>query len=137
MVATVFDLKARYAIFAAVPDATVQLFLDDALPYVATWDDEADKGQMLLAAHEMIVAKVPGIVQDAAALIPAGVTRFKSAGMELAVSETAANRSIAGGYGATTFGEQFAVLLRRHNGGPRLVGYVEPRCDVFGGYACW
>lgn len=131
MVATVSDLKARYAIFAAVPDATVQLFLDDALPYVASWDDEADKGQMLLAAHEMIAAKVPGVVQDAAALIPAGVTRFKSGGMDIAMSETAANRSITGRYASTIFGEQFAVLQRRNVGMPRLVGYVEPV------WPCW
>lgn len=125
MVATVSDLKARYAIFAAVPDATVQLFLDDALPYVASWDDEADKGQMLLAAHEMIVAKVPGIVQDASAQIPVGVTRFKSGGIDVSLTEGAANRALFAGYAATTFGQQFEVLLRRNSGGPRLVGYAE------------
>lgn len=127
MVATVAGLKARYAIFAPVSSATVQLFLDDALSSVAAFGEDADRGQMLKAAHDMIVSKVPGIIKDAAEQLPAGVTKFRSASMDVAVSETAANRSLLSGYASTWFGEEFAKLLRRHFGGPRLVGYVEPR----------
>lgn len=128
MSATVEGLKTRYAIFTAVADATVQLFLDDALPYVTTFGDEADRGQMLLAAHMMVQADTVGIVKDATSEIPAGVTRFRSASMDVAISETAANRSMASGYASTWFGEEFAKLQRRYFGGPRLVGYVEPVC---------
>lgn len=124
--ATPASLKARYAAFAAVPDATVQVFLDDALPYVADFGDEADRGQMLLAAHYMVQAGTPGIVKTATEQIPAGVTRFRSASMDVAVSEAAANRSIASGYAATWYGVEFAKIQRRHLGAPRLVGYVEP-----------
>lgn len=127
MVATVAGLKARYAIFAPVPDETVQLFLDDALSSVAAFGEDADRGQMLKAAHDMIVSKVPGIIKDAAEQLPGGVTKFRSASMDVAVSETAANRSLSYGYISTWFGSEFAKLLRRHCGGPRLVGYVEPR----------
>jgi hypothetical protein len=128
MTATTADLKARYAAFAPVPDATVALFLSDALPYVASFGDEADRGQMLLAAHMMVQAGTPGIVKDVTSEIPAGVTRFRSASMDVAISETAANRSIASGYASTWYGQEFAKLLRRYAGGPRLVGYVEPVC---------
>lgn len=128
MTATVEGLKARYAIFEPVADATVQLFLDDALPYVSAFGDEADRGQLLLAAHMMVQAGTPGIVKDATSKIPAGVTRFSSASMDVAVSESAANRSVSGGYAATFYGQEFAKIQRRCIGGPRLVGYVEPVC---------
>lgn len=131
MAATVEGLKLRYAIFAPVADAVVQAFLNDALPYVATFEYDADAGQMFKAAHEMIMSKAPGIIKDTAEQLPAGVTKFKSASMDVAVSETAANRSLLSGYASTWFGEQFAKLDRRYNGMPRLVGYVEP-CGI-----CW
>lgn len=131
MTATVAGLKARYAIFVPVTDETVQLFLDDALPYVTAFEDDADRGQMFKAAHDMIVASVTGIVKDAAEQLPAGVTKFRSASMDIAVSETAANRSLSYGYSSTWFGSEFAKLQRRYLGGPRLVGYVEP-CGI-----CW
>lgn len=127
MTATVTGLKTRYTIFAPVPDATVQLFLDDALPDVAQFGEDADKGQTLKAAHDMIVARTPGVIKDAAEQLPAGVTKFRSASMDVAVSESAANRSLLSGYASTWFGSEFAKLQRRHFGGPRLVGYVEPR----------
>jgi len=122
--------RLRYAAFAAVSDTTVQAFLDDALPYVTSFGDEATRGQMLLAAHNMVLADVPGIAKDASAQIPAGVTRFRSASMDVAVSDAAANRSVAGGYSATWYGQEFAKIQRRHVGGPRLVGFVEP-------LGCW
>ncbi len=128
MTATVEGLKARYAIFAPVADATVQLFLDDALPYVSMFGDEADRGQMLLAAHMMVQAGTAGIVKTAVEQIPAGVTRFRSASMDVGISESAANRSVSGGYASTWLGQEFAKMQRRHFGGTRLVGYVEPVC---------
>jgi len=126
MVATVAGFKARYAIFGPVPNETVQLFLDDALSSVAAFGEDADRGQMLKAAHDMIVASVTGIVKDASEQLPAGVTKFKSADMDVSVSEAAANRSLFYGYSSTWFGSEFAKLQRRYLGMPRLVGYVEP-----------
>ena len=58
------------------------------------------------------------------------MTRFRSASMDVAVSEAAANRSLDTGYGSTRYGAEFAKLLRRHSGGPRLVGCV----GLSGGY---
>jgi hypothetical protein len=63
-----------------------------------------------------------GITKTEAEQLPTGVTRFRSASMDVAVSETAANRSLGTGYSATRYGTEFAMLLRRHGGGPRLVG---------------
>lgn len=126
MVATVAGLKARYAIFAPVPNETVQLFLDDALSSVAAFGEDADRGQMLKAAHDMIVASVPGIIKDAAEQLPAGVTKFRSASIDVSVSEASANRSLLSGYASTWFGSEFAKLQRRCLGMPRLVGFGVP-----------
>lgn len=137
-VATPADLKMRYPTFDAVDDVRIQYWLTDAGRYVNdSWGADADPGRIDYAAHQLVVTKAPGIADGEDIGIPAGVTRFRSASMDVAISDSAANRSLSGGWDATIYGQAFAVLLRRHNGGPRLVGYVEPRCDVFGGYPCW
>lgn len=129
--ATVQDLRFRHPEFRGVAADDIEYWLNDALKIVNPgWGDDADEGQIEYACHKMAVNKVPGIIKDEAEQIPAGVTRFRSASMDVAVSETAANRSIGTGYSATRYGAEFAVMLRRHGGGPRLVGYT-PCAEVF------
>ena len=135
-VATPADLKMRYPAFDAVDDARVQYWLTDADRYVNdSWGADADPGRIDYAAHQLVVTKAPGIADDSdltAMGVPAGVTKFRSASMDVQITEAGANRSLSSGWDASIYGQAFAVLLRRHNGGPRLVGYVEPRCDVYG-----
>lgn len=124
-------LKMRYPAFAAVPDATIQYWLDDAGRIVTTaWGADYEPGTFALAAHNMALARTPGISDGGASQIPSGVTRFKSASVDIAVTEAAANRSVSGGYASTPYGAEFAIMLRRNTGGPELIGYVEPRCDM-------
>ncbi|MFS0771041.1 DUF4054 domain-containing protein [Sphingomonas sp. 1P08PE] len=124
--ATPADLKARYSAFVAVADNTIGYWLTDALRIVTpAWGEDAIPGQIALAAHNMALDGVTGIAKTAADQLPAGVTRFRSASLDVAVSEAAANRSITGGYSATLYGREFAVMLHRNSGGPLLVGYVE------------
>lgn len=116
-------LRIRYPEFTGVADAVVQYWLDDALRIVTVaWGPDATPGQLALAAHNMALSGVAGITKTDAEQIPAGVTKFKSASMDVSVSETAANRSLTGGYGATRYGQEFQIMLRRNAGGPFLAG---------------
>lgn len=130
--ATPADLKMRYPAFADVDDARIQYWLTDADRFVTDgWGADADPARLAYAAHNLVLSNAPGIQSstDLAAMgIPTGVTKFKSASMDIQISEAAANRSLASGWDATTYGEEFAVMLARNTGGPFLCGYVEPIC---------
>lgn len=116
-------LRIRYPEFTGVDDAVIQYWLDDALRIVTVaWGPDATPGQLALAAHNMSLSGVAGINKTDAEQIPVGVTKFKSASMDVSVSEAAANRSLTGGYGATRYGQEFQIMLRRNAGGPFLVG---------------
>lgn len=126
------DLKMRYPAFQNVADDRIQYWLTDADRFVNDgWCHDADPARLAYAAHKLVLSKAPGIADDsdlAALGIPTGVTKFKSASMDVQISEAASNRSLSSGWDATTYGEEFAVMLRRNTGGPMLVGYVEPTC---------
>lgn len=122
--------RMRYPSFDGVADNRVSYWLTDADRYVtAAWTGDADPARMAYAAHQLVVSRAPGLSQDDTFEIPAGVTRFRSASMDVQISDAAANRSLSGGWDATVYGQDFAVMLRRNTGGPFLAGYVEPRCD--------
>lgn len=122
-------LRMRYPAFAAVDASTIDYWLTDADRFVNDgWGTDADPARLAYAAHQMATNGTPGVAQDASAQIPAGVTRFRSASMDVALSEAAANRSVNGGWSATRYGQEYAVMLRRNTGGPRLAGYIEPVC---------
>jgi hypothetical protein len=112
------DLKARHAAFGAVADEVVQLWLTDAERFVDSgWlEDDYAPALISLAAHNMALQGL-GV-----AALPAGVTRFRSGAMDVAISTEAASASAGGGYRATSYGREFAALLRRNHGGPRLAG---------------
>jgi len=124
MAATPTDLRLRYPAFRGVANDDISYWLDDALVYVSGWGDEAAAGQIEYAAHHMVEVGVPGIAKTDAEQIPAGVTKFKSGTMDVAISEAAANRSLAGGYASTVYGQRFLAMQRRNAGGPYLVGCV-------------
>jgi hypothetical protein len=120
-------LKLRYPAFANVGDDVIAYWLVDATRIVKPdWGDDYDIGLLSLAAHNMAAGKVAGLTLDAGEKLPAGVTSFRSASMNVTVSDAAANRSVSGGYSSTQYGLEFAALLRRNRGMPTLVGYVEP-----------
>lgn len=108
-----YDLKARYPAFAAVLDATVQVWLDDASTFAdESWPD-ADRrvGVMAYAAHRMAEL---GLGKGH---VPGGVTSFRSGSFSANVSDAAASRT---GLTATVYGREFSLLRRRIFGGPRL-----------------
>lgn len=120
---TARELRIRYREFAGVANDDIDYWLEDARRIVtAAWGPDEDPALLALAAHNMAVNDVPGITKSEADQLPAGVTKFKSASMDVSVSDAAANRSLTGGYASTRYGLDFAIMLRRNAGGPMLVG---------------
>lgn len=126
------QLQARYPAFASVLDATIQVWLTDAERYVdETWmEGDYAPAIMALAAHNMALNNIGE--QTAAAAFPAGVTRFKSGAMDVTISDTAAAAQARGGYGSTSYGREFQLMLRRNFGGPAVVAAgVDAGCGSY------
>lgn len=110
--------RLRYPEFAAISDARVEYWLDDATSVVtADWGVDEEPATLVYAAHRVARSATTGM-----SAIPAGVTRFRSGSMDVAFTESAANALSSGGYESTPYGQEFAVYLRRNRGGPRLIG---------------
>lgn len=108
---TVTDFRTRYPAFAAVADATVQIWLDEGFAEVAAWSDaDQPRGALAYAAHRLAEQGIGGAT-------PQGVTGFKSGTFSAQVSDAAANRT---GFNATIYGREFLALARRSFAGPRL-----------------
>ena len=112
---TAAALKTRYPAFAAVPDATVNYWINDGLRFVKEgWGaDDYQAGLMAYAAHQMALT---GLGTDAVA--GAGVTSFRSGTFSATISDEQAN---ATGYKATRYGQEFATIQRRGNGSARFI----------------
>lgn len=129
---TAADLKARYPAFAAVDDATIDYWLTDAHRFVDQSWTESDYGPALIAvaAHNMVRAGVPGIAGgDTSGFAAAGVTSFKSGTFSAEISEKVVEQAAAGGWGGTSYGQEYLALLRRNRPG---VGVTAPGVPVCG-----
>lgn len=109
------NLKARYAEFAAVPDASAQYWLTDGERFVTEAWAEGDyaPGLMAYAAHNLAVS---GLGTGAA--LPQGVTSFRSGSFSATVTDAQAS---AEGFDATRYGREFIAMQRRNNGTPMLI----------------
>lgn len=112
---TAAQLKTRYPAFAAVPDATVDYWINDGLRFVRdTWNaDDYAVGLMSYAAHNMALQ---GYGTGSAS--GAGVTSFKSGTFAATISDAQAN---AKGYSVTRYGQEFAAIQRRYTLGVRYI----------------
>lgn len=121
-------LKTRYPSFAAVDDAAIQYWLDDALRFVTDrWiEDDRSPAMMAYAAHMMALNGLGG---GLAGNLPPGVTSFKSGAMDVSFSDAAAAATARGDFTSTRYGVEYGMLRRRSVGGARLVG-----CPV---RPCW
>lgn len=122
------DLKIRYAAFAAVADEIIQYWLTDAERFVDQSWFESDYAPALIAAaaHNMSLDGHGSV--SGSGSIPAGVTRFKSGAIDLTLTEASANAQVKGGWASTRYGREFALLLRKNKGGPRLISAGGPVC---------
>lgn len=118
--ATPAGLKLRYPAFASVSDEVIAYWLADAaLTVTDAWGADAAPAALALAAHKM--ATTPGVLPMGPDNLPAGVTSFRSGSFSVSVAESKAG---AAGLQSTPYGQQYAAMLRRNSGGPRLVGLV-------------
>jgi hypothetical protein len=121
---TAADLKTKYPAFAAVADATIDVYLADAAAVGAdsTWA-EADYAPAVLAfaAHQMALLGM-GDQGEAAGYAAAGVSRVRSGQFEAWLDPAVVGRVSKGGLDATPYGRAYKLLLRKNKSGPRIAG---------------
>jgi len=128
---TYVDLRARYAAFAAVDDATITYWLTDAHRMVDTSWMEEDYPVALIAyaAYRMTEEGVAGLAgSEISDIAASGVTSFKSGTFSASFSDAAASQAAAGGYQANRYGREYWALLLKNRGGPRVTGHAPGPC---------
>jgi hypothetical protein len=106
MTATVALFRELLPQFEAVPDETIQLYLDLAESAMGGgWGETADQAQCFLAAHLMSMA---GIGPSAQSGQLAGFTTIKAGSVSLSRSDAAA----MGGYAGSAYGQIFYGMLK-------------------------
>lgn len=115
------SFKVRYPEFAAVPDATVTIFLAEALLEVdGTWPaDFIGRAHGLSTAHGL---KLEGYGSSSIAPVAGlpniqNVTRFKALDLEVSFSEKAIERANEDSTTSTIYGRQFIELRNKIFGG--------------------
>lgn len=112
------NFKAKYPAFAAVPDATIQAYLNDA-PVDESWlESDYAKAIMLWAAHAMTVNGIG--VTEIEGYAASGLSRLKSGTLDVSFKDSAS--SADGQWSGSKYGPQFYALLRANRGGPRVIG---------------
>lgn len=136
IIPTPAQLKAMYTDFAAVADATVQLYIDQAARSIDTSWTETDyaDGIMLLACHNMVAAGLgTGAEAEANAQGMDGFSLVRSG--QLTLQRSATSQSDAAKYGPwgnSRYGKQFYWLVRRNKppmtvaSGPAQIGIMPP-----------
>lgn len=126
------DLRAYYPAFAAVSDATIALYIDqvNGTDVDESWL-EADFAPAIMsaAAHRMVRNGVAIAGGDLAGMAGAGLTDFQSGSMRVRFSDEAVKAQIKGGWSTTQYGQNYAEMLRRNKGGPRVIGGGSVPCD--------
>lgn len=109
MAATAAGLKARYPEFAAVADATVDVWIGDAARNVdTTWfADDIDRATYALAAHYM----ASGGVMSGAVSTPGPVTSMKLGDASETYGSWGGSMSMSE-FSTTTYGVAFLRMLR-------------------------
>lgn len=116
---TATTFKARYPEFAPVSDALVGMILDEAIVQVGdTWlERDRARAQMLLAAHMLTVEGEPGRTTTGQSSAGTGIMTSRSVG-DVSVSFAAPGASLAGSlagaYSGSSYGIQFATLMRQN-----------------------
>jgi len=106
MTATVALFRELLPNFTAVPDETIQTYLDLAENVMGGgWGDTADEAQCFLAAHMMSMV---GIGPSAQSGQLAGFTNIKAGSVSLTRSDAAS----MGGYGGSAYGQIYYGMLK-------------------------
>jgi hypothetical protein len=115
--------RARYPEFAAVPDATVEAVLTDAIAEVGTlWiEDDRKPAQLALTAHWLvgqgvlggIVAAGGGAVQTAGPVASVKVGDVETTFAKASGGSSGGSSGSLSDYLTTSYGQRFLALLRR------------------------
>jgi hypothetical protein len=127
---TADDLKTAFPAFADVEESSVSYWLARAARVVDDgFGDDATHAALLLTAHYLTLQGLgTGAEAEAAAAGASGFKRIKSGALEI---ERGDNKG--GAYSGTSYGLQFAELLRTVRGGPRVTGTgTIPYCGIPG-----
>ena len=135
------ELKAFYPAFAAVPDDTIQLYIDRVSgpggDVDQSWPEGVYKAAvMAAAAHRMarngvLSAGASGGGSGGGESLD-GVTSFKSGTFSVQISEAYVKAQVQGGWESTTWGQDYLELLERVKRGPRVTAPgVVPCCDGY------
>ena len=116
---TATTFKARYAEFADVSDVLIGLVLQEAFDEVGeTWlERDRARAQMLLTAHKLTMEGEPDRTSTGAGSAGTGLIKRDKVGdveTEFAGVTASAGDSSALGYGLTTYGREFAALMRKN-----------------------
>lgn len=121
---TAADLTARYPAFAEVPEATIDVYIADAVGTAAdsSWL-EADYTPAIVAfaAHQMSLLGI-GATSEVEGYARAGLTSVKSGDFQASFSGDVVKRASAGDLDATPYGRAYKLLLRKNKAGPRIAG---------------
>ena len=114
VIPTANELQTKYPAFAAVADATIDVYIADA-QVDETWL-EADYAPAIMAwaAWSMTDAGI-GTGGEIAGYIGSGVTKLKSGTLDVSFSDSAS------GYETNIYGRTYLMLLRKNKGGPRTI----------------
>lgn len=120
---TAAQVKARYPAFAAVADATIDVYVADAAASaVDTSWREADYLPAIAsyAAHRMAMLNI-GAHGQAAGYALQGVTGIRSGNFQATFDADKAKAAASGSLDATPYGQEYKRLLGINRGGPRVV----------------
>lgn len=120
--ATPADLKEVLPGWDDVPDETVQFWLDQAARVVdETWGVDQDRGQILLAAHEMtLVGLGPQASGSSGSIGVSDITSVRSGSLSLTLRD--AKSGTAAAFASTSYGKLFYPMLLGYRGGMRVTG---------------
>lgn len=114
------QFKARYAWAAAIPDATIAIYLADAeqdLGPASGWGGAWDRATGLLAAHRLTIEGQNPTAQGAA-IAASGLQSVKSGTLSMSVASSAS----ASLYGGSVYGRELMALGARYRGtGPTVI----------------
>ena len=111
------NLKTYLPAFAAVPDATIQMYLDGAQVDTSWIEADYQPAIMLWAAWAMTDGGI-GTGGELGSAVASGVSRLKSGTLDVSFSDGATSAS---GYETNTYGKRFLSLYRKNKAGPRVI----------------
>lgn len=122
---TVAEFKTRFPVFASVPDATIQMLLDEAVGDVGeTWAERDRTSAILYLSAHLLASEGAGVLGPggSGAAITGAVKRRKVGDTETEFMGTGGIKDgPLGAYFSTLYGRRYMELMRRNFPAVRVV----------------